>query len=135
MNVLIGCEESQTVLKEMLKKGANAYSCDLQPCSGGVPERHLILDIFDALAFAAWDLVILHPPCTAIAVSGNAHYGEGAQTRRQNKRRTMDPETLGRRDFSLRKSGFRKPGWDFKPIRRFPVATLRTTLAVRTRRN
>lgn len=79
MNVLIGCEESQIVLKAMLRRGHNAYSCDVQECSGGLPERHIKDDIFKALSFTSWDLIILHPPCTAIAVSGNAHYGAGME--------------------------------------------------------
>lgn len=42
MNVLVACEESQRVCIEFRKKGHNAYSCDLQKCSGGHPEWHIL---------------------------------------------------------------------------------------------
>lgn len=41
MNVLIACEESQTSCIEFRKLGYNAYSCDIQDCSGGFPEWHI----------------------------------------------------------------------------------------------
>ncbi len=75
--ILIGCEESQTITVELRKLGYEAYSCDLLPCSGSMPEHHLKMDIFKAIDLKKWDLIILHPPCTAIAVSGNAWYGKG----------------------------------------------------------
>ena len=74
MNILLGFEESQAVVIEFRKKGHNAYSCDLKECSGGHPEWHLQIDIFEALNFMKWDLIILHPPCTYTAVSGNRWY-------------------------------------------------------------
>lgn len=76
MNVLIGCEESQEICKAFRELGHNAYSNDLIECSGGKPEWHLQMDVFVAIHYMKWDLIILHPPCTAIAVSGNAHYGK-----------------------------------------------------------
>lgn len=77
LNILIGCEESQAVTKAMRAKGHNAKSCDIQPCSGDMPEHHYQMDVFKALNMMAWDLIILHPPCTKIAVSGNRWYGVG----------------------------------------------------------
>ena len=77
MNILIGCEESQTVCKAFRARGHEAYSNDLKPCSGGHPEWHLQCDVMEALFFKRWDLIILHPDCTCLAVSGNAHYGQG----------------------------------------------------------
>lgn len=77
MKILIACEESQTVTKEFRKLGHEAFSCDLQPCSGGHPEWHLQVDVFSALKIRKWDLIIMHPPCTALAVSGNRWYGFG----------------------------------------------------------
>lgn len=85
MNVLIACEESQEVCKAFRAKGHNAYSCDLQPCSGGHPEWHIIDDCFNPittgafetqdgvyhLIFGQWDLIIAHPPCTYLTVTGN----------------------------------------------------------------
>ena len=77
MKVLIGCEESQAICKEFRALGHEAYSNDLIECSGGHPEWHLQMDVFDALGYMKWDLIILHPPCTALAVSGNGTYGVG----------------------------------------------------------
>ena len=77
MNVLVACEESQAVTIELRKLGHNAFSCDLQNCSGGHPEWHLKMDVFKALELMKWDLIIMHPPCTAIAVSGNSTYAIG----------------------------------------------------------
>lgn len=76
MRVLVGCEESQEVCKAFREKGHEAYSCDLLECSGGHPEWHIHTDVFAAMS-QGWDLIILHPPCTALAVSGNAWYGKG----------------------------------------------------------
>lgn len=77
MRVLIACEESQTICKVMRDLGHEAYSNDVIDCSGGHPEWHLKMDCFDAVKLMDWDLIIMHPPCTALAVSGNAHYGTG----------------------------------------------------------
>jgi len=71
LDVLVGCEESQVVMKALREIGHNAKSCDLQECSGGEPEHHYQMDIFKAIDLQKWDLIILHPPCTAMAVSGN----------------------------------------------------------------
>jgi site-specific DNA-cytosine methylase len=84
LNILVGCEESQAVTSELLALGHNAYSCDLQECSGKHPDRHFQKDIFEVLFLIKWDIIILHPPCTKIAVSGNRWYGEG--TDRHNER-------------------------------------------------
>ena len=48
MNVLIACEESQTVCKAFRAKGHNAYSCDILECSGGHPEWHIVGDAIHA---------------------------------------------------------------------------------------
>lgn len=84
LDVLVGCEESQVVMKALRKIGHNAKSCDLQACSGGEPEHHYQMDVFKAIDLQKWDLIILHPPCTAIAVSGNRWYGVG-QPRHQER--------------------------------------------------
>lgn len=75
--VLVAFEESQTVTIAFRKLGFEAYSNDLQECSGGHPEWHLKMDVFDAFDWAKWDLIIMHPPCTAIAISGNSTYAKG----------------------------------------------------------
>lgn len=69
MAVLIACEESQTVTIEMRKLGIEAYSCDIQPCSGGHPEWHLQQNILELLD-REWDLMIAHPPCTYLSKAG-----------------------------------------------------------------
>jgi hypothetical protein len=84
LRVLVACEESQAVTIELRKLGHDAYSCDLLPCSGGHPEWHFNCDVFEiiannggilqngkkALSKKKWDLMIAHPPCTYLAVSG-----------------------------------------------------------------
>jgi hypothetical protein len=83
LKVLIACEESQAVCKAFRKRGFEAYSCDIQPCSGGHPEWHIQSDIFEVLVAIKfytqdakahyvneWDLVIAHPPCTYLTVTG-----------------------------------------------------------------
>lgn len=84
MNVLIACEESQTVCKAFRNLGVEAYSCDILPSSGGHPEWHFNCDVFEIIDNKGgvlengnehfiegnWDLMIAHPPCTYLAVSG-----------------------------------------------------------------
>ena len=72
--ILIGFEESQAITIELRKRGYNAFSCDLQDCSGGHPEWHLKMDIFQAINLRKWDMIILHPPCTYTALCGNRWY-------------------------------------------------------------
>ena len=70
MRILIACEESQTVCKAFRKKGHEAYSCDILPCSGGHPEWHIQGDVLEELN-RNWDMIIAHPPCTYLTVTGN----------------------------------------------------------------
>ena len=63
MKVLIACEESQTGCKAFRAKGHEAYSCDLQDCSGGKPQWHIKGDVLEILN-DNWDLMIAHPYCT-----------------------------------------------------------------------
>tara|TARA_R110002020_G_scaffold7475_1_gene31407 strand:+ start:607 stop:1230 length:624 start_codon:yes stop_codon:yes gene_type:complete len=70
VKILIACEESQTITKAFRKKGHNAYSCDLQEESGGHPEWHIQCDALQEAYSGAYDLMIAHPPCTYLAVSG-----------------------------------------------------------------
>jgi site-specific DNA-cytosine methylase len=69
MRVLVACEESQTITKEFRALGHEAYSCDLLDCSGGHPEWHLQGDV-SLFVDKDWDLMIAHPPCTYLSVSG-----------------------------------------------------------------
>jgi len=70
MRVLVACEESQEVCKAFRALGHEAYSCDIQDCSGGHPEWHIKGDALTEAQKPGWDLVIAHPPCTDLAVSG-----------------------------------------------------------------
>ena len=87
MNVLVACEESQRVCTAFREKGHNAFSCDIQECSGGHPEWHIKGDVLNVLNpteligvnefgivfetmdglihdVEKWDLIVAHPPCT-----------------------------------------------------------------------
>ena len=69
MKILVACEESQAITKELRRIGHEAYSCDLLPCSGGHSEWHYRQDVFEVID-KGWDMMIAHPPCTFLAVSG-----------------------------------------------------------------
>ena len=85
MKVLVACEESQRVCIEFRKLGHEAYSCDIQECSGGHPEWHINGDVLNILngncnfitsdnlkhyIDGKWDLIIAHPPCTYLSNAG-----------------------------------------------------------------
>ncbi len=74
MKVLIACEYSGTVRDSFIARGHNAISCDLLLSDKSGP--HYQGDVFDMLN-EQWDLIIAHPPCTALTVAGNSTYGEG----------------------------------------------------------
>jgi len=73
MRVLVACEESQAVTIELRKLGHEAYSCDIEPCSGGHPEWHLQQDVLQLLKIN-WDMIIAHPPCTYLTTCANRAY-------------------------------------------------------------
>lgn len=68
MRVLIACEFSGVVRRAFRARGHNAYSCDLLPAEDSA-DYHLPGDVMDYMEFP-WDLMIAHPPCTHLAVSG-----------------------------------------------------------------
>jgi len=74
LKILVGCEESQAVTKAFRALGHEAYSCDLLPCSGGHPEWHLQMDVFESIKLNNWDLCIFHPECTRLTVTANKWY-------------------------------------------------------------
>ena len=77
MKVLILCESSGTVREAFRSLGHDAWSSDILPADDGSP-KHIQGDCVDVLeANELWDLIIMHPPCTALAVSGNATYAKG----------------------------------------------------------
>ena len=111
MNVLIACEESQRVCIAFREKGYDAYSCDVQECSGGHPEWHIqenVLEIINGnclfvtmdgkihkdVSHNEWDLIIAHPPCTYLTVTGNRwfnieKYGDKAKVRYEERERAF----------------------------------------------
>lgn len=70
MRVLVACEESQRVMIAFRELGHQAFSCDLQDCSGGFPEHHIKGDVIPVIEHNSWDLIIAHPPCTYLCVAG-----------------------------------------------------------------
>lgn len=84
MKILIACEESQEVCKAFRTKGHEAYSCDIQDCSGGRPEWHIQSDVVPLLN-EKWDMIIAHPPCTDLASSGAAWFEQKKKDGRQQK--------------------------------------------------
>jgi site-specific DNA-cytosine methylase len=85
MNILVAYESSGTVREAFRKAGHNAWSCDLQPADDG-STYHFQGDVEEWIsdpALKRWDLIIMHPPCTALCVSGNAHYGTGKPKHQQ----------------------------------------------------
>ena len=77
MDVLVGCEYSGIVRDAFLDAGHYALSCDLLPTESDKGD-HWHGDIFECLRnTSSWDLIILHPPCTHLCVSGNRWYGRG----------------------------------------------------------
>lgn len=89
MKILIACEESQAVCKEMRRLGHECYSCDIIDQSGGHPEWHIMQDVLPLLngnctfktmdgvehsIDGKWDMIIAHPPCTYLTLAGNKWY-------------------------------------------------------------
>lgn len=83
MRILIACEESQAICIAFRNKGHEAYSCDLQKCSGGHPEYHIIADVMTVINggwvttqagarvyIDKWELMIGHPECKFLCWSG-----------------------------------------------------------------
>lgn len=110
MNVLIACEESQRVCIAFRNKGHNAFSCDIQECSGGHPEWHIQGNVLPLLngrtSFMTadgvlhsiadrWDLIIAHPPCTYLTIAANKlynveKYGEKAIQRNRDREEAIE---------------------------------------------
>jgi len=84
MRVLVGCEESQAVTKELRKLGHEAFSCDILECSGGKPKWHIKGDIIPILK-QGWDMLIAFPPCTHLATSGARHFQQKIKDGRQQQ--------------------------------------------------
>jgi site-specific DNA-cytosine methylase len=91
--ILVACEESQAITIRLRDLGHEAFSCDILPCSGGHPEWHLQGDVFNYVN-NDWDLMIAHPPCTYLSVSGARHLYNKDKTpnieRYQNQAEALD---------------------------------------------
>ena len=74
MKVLVACECSGAVRDAFLGLGHDAWSCDILECESD-PKNHLQCDVFTVLN-NGWDLMIAHPPCTDLAVSGARWFKE-----------------------------------------------------------
>lgn len=110
LKVLIACEESQEVCKAFRELGHEAYSCDILDCSGGHPEWHIKGDVLEIISngdkrillqdgsevdIQGWDLMIAHPPCTYLTVTGNRwfneeKYGDKAKKRKQDREEAIE---------------------------------------------
>lgn len=103
MKVLLACEESQSVCIAFRERGHEAYSCDIQECSGGHPEWHIHGDCVPILngrcSFktldgelhsldSKWDLIIAFPPCTYLTSAGTRHYSLKCNSVEQVEERT-----------------------------------------------
>jgi len=84
MKVLVACEESQAVTKELRVLGHEAFSCDILESSGGHPEWHLQQDVTELLK-QKWDMIIAFPPCTDLSVSGAAWFSKKRENGVQEK--------------------------------------------------
>lgn len=109
MNVLIACEESQTVCKEFRELGHNAFSCDIQECSGGHPEWHICQDVLPLIngnckfktmdgvkheINGKWDLLIAHPPCTFMSKAGARWMFAGGQLNQERYELAMEAKAF-----------------------------------------
>ena len=110
MKILVACEESQNVTKELRTLGHEAYSCDIIDQSGGHSEWHIMQDVIPLLngncefittdekkhvIVGQWDMIIAFPPCTYLTVTGNRwfnieRYGEKAIQRHKDRKNAID---------------------------------------------
>lgn len=93
MRVLIACEESQTVCKAFRARGHEAFSADLQECSGGHPEWHIQGDA-TAILGDGWDLLIAHPPCTYLSNVGAVHLFKGGVLQEDRFQKGLEGRSL-----------------------------------------
>ena len=109
MRVLIACEESQAVCKAFRERGHEAYSCDIQDCSGGHPEWHIKGDCLpllngrctfktcDGVEWSIddrWDLIIAHPPCTYFSTAGANWLFRGGKIDEERYKKGLEMKAL-----------------------------------------
>ena len=105
MNILVACEESQAVTKELRKLGHEAYSCDIEPCSGGHKEWHIQGDVIplvngncefktvDGIEHSIkgkWDMLICHPPCTYLSNAGARHLWKNHELNQERYKKGLE---------------------------------------------
>ena len=144
MNVLVACEESQRVCIAFRERGHSAFSCDIEPCSGGHPEWHIMQDVFPLLdgrcSFETmdgiehsiggkWDLIIAHPPCTRLCNSGQRWLYWGDEEYRLKKKKEQEeavdfflkftkadcPRIAIENPMGIMSSLYRKPDFTYNP--------------------
>lgn len=122
MKVLVACEESQEVCKAFRELGHEAYSCDIEPCSGGHPEWHLQCDALEMLKLQ-WDMIIAHPPCTHLSSSGARWFPEKRADGRQQQgidffmsfTRAVCPRIAVENPVGIMSTQYRKPDQIIQP--------------------
>lgn len=105
MKVLVACEESQAVTKELRRLGHIAYSCDIIPCSGGHPEWHIMQNVLPLLngncdfktcdnsmyhLNGNWDMIIAFPPCTYLSNAGARHLYKGGVLNQERYKKGLE---------------------------------------------
>ncbi len=144
MNVLVACEESQRVCIAFRERGHNAFSCDIEPCSGGHPEWHIMQDVIPMLngqcSFKTvdgiehsiggkWDMIIAHPPCTRLCNSGQRWLYWGDEEYRLKKKKEQEeavdfflkftkadcPRIAIENPMGIMSSLYRKPDFTYNP--------------------
>ena len=144
MKILVACEESQAVTIELRRLGHEAYSCDIQECSGGHPEWHIMQDVIPLLdgrcSFKTmdgiehsidgkWDMIIAHPPCTRLCNSGQRWLYWGDEEYRLKKKKEQEeavdfflkftkadcPRIAIENPIGIMSSLYRKPDFTYNP--------------------
>lgn len=91
--MLVACEESQEVCKAFRARGHEAYSCDLQDCSGGHPEWHIKGDALELLKMR-WDMIIAFPPCTYMTNAGAVRMRVGGVLQAERYAKAMEAKAF-----------------------------------------
>ena len=93
MKILVACEESQAVTVELRRLGHEAYSCDVQECSGGHPEWHIQCDALELLKMR-WDMIFAFPPCTYLTKAGSVRMRVKGEIQPERYRKAMEAKAF-----------------------------------------
>lgn len=109
MKILVACEESQAVTTELRRLGHEAYSCDIEPCSGGYPEWHVMEDVIPILdgkcnfktadgkyhaICRRWDMIIAFPPCTYLTNAGARWLFAGGELNQERYQKGLEGKSF-----------------------------------------